>query len=101
MRVFLDDITALLVVKNKEVANMAKKVMKKFKEEVEKKGLNMSVTENGTEGKSKIIASCRFLEDELRHCSKGKGVTMADTVKTFGVDLRIRVKRFGVKEKAR
>ena len=40
LRVFVDDITALLMVKNKEVAEMAKKkVMKKLKDEVEKKGL--------------------------------------------------------------
>ena len=36
----------------------------------------MSVTENGKEGKSKMIASCGFLEDELRQCSKEEGVTM-------------------------
>ena len=33
--VFVDDITARLMEKNKEVAEMAKKVMKKLKEEVE------------------------------------------------------------------
>ena len=37
---------------------MAKKVLKKLKEELEKKGLKLSVTENGKEGKSKMIASC-------------------------------------------
>ena len=36
IEVFVDDITALLIGKNKEVAEMAKKVMKKLKEEVEK-----------------------------------------------------------------
>ena len=39
---------------------MAKKVMKKLKQEVEKKRLKLSVTENGKEGKSKMIASCGF-----------------------------------------
>ena len=62
---FVDDITALVKGKKKEVAEMAKKVMKKLKEEVEKKGLKLSVTENGKEGKSKMIASCGFLENEL------------------------------------
>ena len=38
LRVFVDDITALLMVKNKVAA---KKVMKKLTEEVEKKGLKM------------------------------------------------------------
>ena len=31
--------------------------MKKLKEEVEKKGAKMSVTESGKEGKSKMLAS--------------------------------------------
>ena len=30
-----------------------------------------------------------------------EGVTLADSVKTLGVDLRTRVKRLGAKEKAR
>ena len=90
------DITALLMGKNRGVAEMAKKV----KEEVEKKGLKLSVTENGKEGKSKMIASCGFLEDQLRQCSK-EGVTLADSVEMLGVDLRPRVKRSGAKEKAR
>ena len=50
-----------LDVKNREVAETAKKVMKKLKEEVETKGTKLSVTENGKEGKSKMIASCDFL----------------------------------------
>ena len=50
---------------------------------------------------SKMIASCRLLEDELLQCSKDGGVTMANGVETLGVDLRTRVKRLGVKEKAR
>ena len=61
----------------------------------------MSVTENGKEGKSKMIASRGFLEDEVLQCSKEKGVTMADNVETLGVDLRTRVKSLGAKEKAR
>ena len=40
---------------------MAKKVMKRGGEEVEKQ-----VNENRTEGKSKMIVSCGFLEEELR-----------------------------------
>ena len=57
LRVFVDDITALPKGKHREVAEMAKKVMKKLKEEVEKKVIELSVTENGKEGKSKMIAS--------------------------------------------
>ena len=48
-----------------------------------------------------MIASCGFLVEELRQCSKEEGVTMADSVKTLRVDLRTRVKSLGVKEKAR
>ena len=44
------------------MVEIAKKVMKKLKEQVKKKGLKLSVTENGKEGKSKMIASCGFLE---------------------------------------
>ena len=57
LRVCVDDITALVKGKNEEVAEIAKKVMKKLKEEVEKQGLELSVTENGKDGKSKMIAS--------------------------------------------
>ena len=39
LRVFVDDITALLMGKNREVTEMAEKVMKKLEEDVEKKGL--------------------------------------------------------------
>ena len=70
---------------------MAKKVMKKLKERSrEKKSSNCQ-----------LIASCGFLEDEVRQRSKEEGVTMADSVETVGVDLRTRVKRFGAQEKAR
>ena len=75
--------------------------MKKLKEEVEKKGLKLSVTENGKEGKSKMIASCGFLENERSQISKEEGATLADSVETLGVDLRTGVKRLGVNEKAR
>ena len=101
LRVLVDDITALLMVKTKVVAEMAKKVMKKLKEEVERKGLKMSVTEDGKKGKSKMIASCGFLENELRQFSREEGVTLADSVDTLGVDLRTRIKSVGAKEIAR
>ena len=83
------------------MTEMAKKVMKILKEEVERKGLELSVTDDGKEGKSKMIASCDFLEDELRQFSREEGVTMADSVDSLGVDLRTRVKKLGAKEKAR
>ena len=57
LRVSVDDITALVMGRNTEVAQMAKKGMKELREEVEKKGLKLTITENGEEGKSKMIAS--------------------------------------------
>ena len=77
LRVFVDDITALVKGKIVEVAEIAKKGDEKLKEEVEKDGLKLSV---------KMIASCGFLE---------KGV------ETLGVGLRTRIKKLGAKEKAR
>ena len=59
----------------------------------------MSVTENGREGKSKMIASCGFLENDQSQFSKEEGVTLADSVETLGADLSIRVKRLERKKK--
>ena len=101
LKVFVDDITALLKGERRDIAELAKKVMKKLKEEVEKKSHKMSVTENGKEGKSTMIASCRFLENELRQFSREEGVTLADSVETLGVDLRTRVKKAGSKRKSK
>ena len=76
--------------------------MKKLKKKVDKKkGLKLSVNENEKEGKSKMIASCGFLENELSQFSIEEGVTLADNVEPRGVDLRIRVKRLEAKEKSR
>ena len=53
------------------------------------------------EGKSKMIASCGFLEDELRRYRTKEGVTMADSAETLGVDLRtqeVGSRRTGEKE---
>ena len=83
LRVFVDDITALVKGNNKEVVEMAKEVMKKLKEAVGKKGVNLSLTENGKEKKSKMIASRGFLDEELRQFSKEEGVTLADSVKLW------------------
>ena len=48
LRFFVDVIiTAPVKGRNNEVAEVAKKVMEKLKEDVEKKGLQLSVTENG------------------------------------------------------
>ena len=101
LRVFVDEITALLERTNRDIAETAKKVMKKLREEVDKKGLKLSVTENGKEGRSKMIASCGFLENGLRQFSRKEGVALVDSVETLGVDLRTRVKRLGATEKSK
>ena len=33
------------------------------------KGLKLSITEGGMEGKNKVIASCCYLEEKFRECS--------------------------------
>ena len=48
-----------------------------------------------------MIASCSFLEETLRECSKREGVIVAESVETLGVDLRTQTKKLGAKEKAR
>ena len=48
-----------------------------------------------------MIASCGFLEDELRQCNKEERVKMTDSVETLGVDLRTKVNNWKAKEKAR
>ena len=66
------------------MAEMAKKGVKKLKEEAEKEGLKSSVTENGKAGKDKMIVSCGFQDNELRQFRREGGVTLADSVETWG-----------------
>ena len=80
LRVFVDDITALLKRRNKELVEMAERVLKKSKNEVEEKGLKPSITEGGKEGKSKAMTSCKYLEERFQQCSKREGVVLARSV---------------------
>ena len=41
--------------------------------EVEATGPKLSITEGGNEGKSKVIASCSYLEEKFQECSKAVG----------------------------
>ena len=95
----MDDIAVLVKGRNKEVAELAKNDEKVERRSGEKT-LKLSVIENGKEGKSKMIASCGFLENELSQFSKEEGVTLAGSVETPGVGSRTRVKRLGAKEKS-
>ena len=86
--------------KNEEVAKMAQKVMKKLKEEVEETRAENCRSPRMERKENKMTALCRFLEDELRQCSKGGGVTMADSVETLGVGFENESKEFGSRRKS-
>ena len=98
---FVDDVTAFLNWRNKELVEMAEKVLNKLKREIEAKGFKLSITEGEKEGKSKAITSCTFLEERFQECSKTDGFVLETSVETQGVDLRTRTRHLGAKEKAR
>ena len=54
LSVFVDDITAFMNGRNKELLEMAGKVLEKLKSELEEKGLKLWISERGKEGKSKV-----------------------------------------------
>ena len=87
LRVFVDDITAIVIGRNKEVVEMAENVLKKFKREVDGKGLQLLIAEGGKEGKSKVITSCRYGRSCFR-CAARKKEWFWRRVSTMqGVDL--------------
>ena len=57
---------------------------------MEEKGPMLSIREGVMEGKSKVIASCSYLEENLQLCSKREGVGLPTSVETLGGDLRKR-----------
>ena len=102
----MDDITACKEGRNKELAGMAEIVLKSTKREVEEKGLVLSVTERGKEGKSNVTASCSYLAEKFGECNRREGVELTTSVETLGVDLRttknlLGAKREGEKEEVR
>ena len=72
--------------KNKELVELAETVLKELEKEAEEEALKLSITEGGKEGKSKVITSCRCLEEKLRECSKRARVVMTERVETLGED---------------
>ena len=80
LTVFVDDLSAPPKKKNEELVELAERVWEKLTKEVEEKGSRLSITEGGKEGKRKMIASCRHLEEQLRECSKRGGVILAESV---------------------
>ena len=43
----------------------------------------LSITEGSNEGKSQVIASCKYLKEKLWECSKREGVVMAESAETL------------------
>ena len=69
LRVFVDDIKALLKRKEQGIGGDEGKV--KVEERSGGEGLKkLSITENGKEGRSKMIASCTFLEEKYGNAVK-------------------------------
>ena len=57
LTVFVDEITASMDGRRKELASIAEEVLK------------VSITDGGSEEQSKVIASCSLLEEKLQGCS--------------------------------
>ena len=55
LNVFVDDTTAFMEGRNKELACVAEKVLKSKKSDVKAKGLKLSITDGGKEGKKKVF----------------------------------------------
>ena len=79
------------------MAELAKKVMKKLTEEVERKGLKLSVTRPKREKQD----DCVMRLFGGRAASVQQTWSDAGRLETLGVDLRTRVKKLGAKVKAR
>ena len=73
--------------RNEELPKIAEQVFQSMKAKVEKKGLKLSLTADGKEDKSKVLVSCKFLEGSVKKYSEEEGVSLADSLKTLGVDL--------------
>ena len=82
------------MVKNKVVADMAKKVMKKLREEVEKIGLKLSVNENGQEAKEQHVRVAWFLGGRAASMQEGRSDDGKQCGNTWS-DLRTKTKRLG------
>ena len=77
----MDDITAFLNARNKELVKLTEKVKNGI--EVEEKGLKLLMTEGGKEGKIEAITSCEYMEERLQECGKKEGLVLATSVETL------------------
>ena len=66
--------------------------------DVEEKGLKLSITEGWQEERSKVLASCSYLEEKFQECSNKEGARLVTSVETLGVDLRARTKQLEATE---
>ena len=67
---FVDEMTPFMQGRNTELPGIAEKVLKSIRKEAEEKGLKLSITEGGKQGKNMVIASCCYLEEKFQECSK-------------------------------
>ena len=58
------------------------------------------IATGGINGKSKVVTSCRHLEESFQDWAE-KGVVMTTSVESLGVDSGTRTKQLGAKEKTR
>ena len=86
--------------RNKQMVEMAGKTFQKLKGEVEEKGLKLLIIKGGQNGKSKLVKSCRYLEESFQDWSEKRMVTTT-SVESLGVDLGTKTKQLGTKEKTR
>ena len=58
LKVVVDEIIPVMAGRNKELLGIADNVLRALGTELEEKGLKLSMTEGGKEGKTKVVASC-------------------------------------------
>ena len=91
-KVFVDDITALLMVKEKKSLKRQKSDEKVTRGYGGKRVSNCRSVRMERKERVEMIASCDYLEDELRQYSNEEGVTMTGSGETLEVDLRTQIK---------
>ena len=101
LKVFVDEITAFMEGRNKDLAGIAEKVLKSTKQKG--RGQRVEVVDHRTrerreEQGDRFMRSCGR---KLRECSTKEGVELARSVEKQGVDLRTRTKQLEAKERAR
>ena len=83
-KALLDDIKLYLWRVNQEVPRAVPKVVGKLKDEIRETKLQLSLTEEGKEGKSKLIASNMYLKLKLLEWCKDEGIGTFDSVEYLG-----------------